>query len=397
MFVIKDTARRYWRTGAVSGSDTDTKQELYNDDSGIGSFTGGWGARFNSGHALVGQEIRSIKVKMRCASPNTVNMTARLYGSTKATLRATSTAVSSSGLTSSYVDKTFVFPSGSRGVVQAGDHIMIVSDTAVASSGGWNCQIKSGAGTNTHFTTWQDQTNAFTEQTTRELWYDPIVSGTFTPATWTMTPTFEDDFSSDAWVDQDTEQQVTGGSLAYDPKRDNTNDASSYDLQIALGSGLNASDSAWVLQYVQNHTSVYTSGNGNRLWFGISDKPSSTAQNGTHQFIGLYQNFDFTSKYGAIGVDGGALPQSNTATVVPATGTDYYTRITRVSSTSMRVQIWTGGYDQTVFYDETLTIASTLVDLRYIWIGNFMSSAGGNSITGTIDNLEFYNGVTSIN
>jgi len=222
------------------------------------------------------------------------------------------------------------------------------------------------------------------------------LSSTTKSATWTMQPTFRDDFSSDAWVDQDTEQQVTGGSLAYDPKRDNTNDASSYDLQIALGSGVNADNEKWVLQYVQNHTSVYTSGNGNRLWFGISDSPSSTAQNGTHQFIGLYQNFDYTSKYGAIGVDGGALPQSNTATVVPATGTDYYTRITRVSSTSMRVQIWTGGYDQTVFYDETLTIASTLVDLRYIWIGNFMSSAGGNSITGTIDNLEFYNGVSSI-
>ena len=215
--------------------------------------------------------------------------------------------------------------------------------------------------------------------------------------TWTMNPTFEDDFSSDNWVDQDTEQQVTGGSLAYDPKRDGSNDASSYDLQIALGSGVNADNEKWFLQYVQNNTSVYSSGNGNRLWFGISDKPSSTAQNGTHQFIGLYQNFDFTSKYGAIGVDGGALPQSNTATVVPATGTDYYTRITRISSTSMRVQVWTGGYDQTVFYDETLTIASTLVDLRYIWIGNYISTHGGDSITGTIDDLKFYNGVTTPN
>ena len=114
---------------------------------------------------------------------NTTNMTARLYGSTKATLRATSTAISSSGLPSSFTDYTFVFPSGSRGVVQAGDHLLIVADALVA-SGSWNCQIKSSAGTNTHFTTWQQQTNAFTEQTSRELWYDPIVSGTFTPATW---------------------------------------------------------------------------------------------------------------------------------------------------------------------------------------------------------------------
>ena len=184
ILVEKDTGKRYWRSGEVSGSDTNTTQTTYNDISGIGNFDGGWGLRINAGHALVGQEIRSIKVRMRSTGTvNTTNMTARLYGSTKATLRATSTAISSSGLPSSFTDYTFVFPSGSRGVVQAGDHLLIVADALVA-SGSWNCQIKSSAGTNTHFTTWQQQTNAFTEQTSRELWYDPIVSGTFTPATW---------------------------------------------------------------------------------------------------------------------------------------------------------------------------------------------------------------------
>ncbi|MBT5509203.1 MAG: hypothetical protein HOK23_05675 [Euryarchaeota archaeon] len=193
---LRGTARKqhFWeyfsgsKLTTPAGADTNTTQTTYNDISGIDSSTGGWGARFNAGHALVGQEIRSIKVRMRCASPNTVNMTARLYGSTKATLRATSTAISSAGLPSSFTDYTFVFPSGSRGTVQAGDHLMIVSDTAVASSGGWHCQIKSGGGTNTHFTTWQDQTNAFTEQTNRELWYNPIVSGVpAIPSRWNTT------------------------------------------------------------------------------------------------------------------------------------------------------------------------------------------------------------------
>ena len=193
---LRGTARKqhFWeyfsgsKLTTPAGADTNTTQTTYNDISGIDSSTGGWGARFNAGHALVGQEIRSIKVGMRCASPNTVNMTARLYGSTKATLRATSTAISSAGLPSSFTDYTFVFPSGSRGTVQAGDHLMIVSDTAVASSGGWHCQIKSGGGTNTHFTTWQDQTNAFTEQTNRELWYNPIVSGVpAIPSRWNTT------------------------------------------------------------------------------------------------------------------------------------------------------------------------------------------------------------------
>ena len=211
------------------------------------------------------------------------------------------------------------------------------------------------------------------------------------------TATHTDDFSADAWIDQDTKQQVTGGSLAYDPRRDNTNDASSYDLQTILGSGIFADDNAWCLQYVQNHSDVYTSGNGNRLWFGISDKDSATAQNGTHDFIGLYQNFDGTSYNGAVGVNGGALPQNNTGTVSPATSTNYYTRISRINKTTMRVQVFTGGYDEVVFYDETLTIASTIQNLRYLWIGNLVDAAGGDSITGTIDDLSFWNGISSPN
>lgn len=211
------------------------------------------------------------------------------------------------------------------------------------------------------------------------------------------TATHTENFSADAWVDQDTKQQVTGGSLVYDPRRDNTNDASSYDLQTILGSGVFADDNAWCLQYVQNHSSVYTSGNGNRLWMGISDKNSATAQNGTHDFIGLYQNFDVNSKHGAVGANGATLPQNNTGTVSPATSTNYYTRISRINKTKMRVQVWTGGYDEIVFYDEFLTISSAITQLRYLWIGNLVDGAGGASITGTIDDLSFWNGISSPN
>jgi hypothetical protein len=398
ILVEKDTARRYWRSGEVSGSDTNTSQSTYNDDSGIGSFTGGWGARFNANHALVGQEIRSIKVRMKCASPNTVNMTARLYGSTKATLRATSTAVSSSGLTSSYVDKTFVFPSGSRGVVQAGDHLMIVSDTAVASSGGWNCQIKSSAGTNTHFTTWQDQTNTFTEQTNRELWYDPIVSGTFTPATWTMQPTWRDDFSTDNWDNMSSRINVntTTEKLDFAMYRDGANDSAVYDL----GAG-NVSDTAWVLRWKMNFTAVYASGNGNRLWFGLSSLPQTTNQATAQDSIMMYQNHDGTDCFSASYSNDASLPQTNTKNPDYATGTDYYCELKRTSSTTIESRMWTGGYDGTLLSNAEDSVSNSTIGsvtgLRYVKMSNIYASQGGSVITGTIDDLEFYNGVSSIN
>jgi len=247
-----------------------------------------------------------------------------------------------------------------------------------------------GVAVNDSSITAKPETNSiFVETDTASRWW-------FDGNYWNMQPTFEDDFSSDNWIDQDTKQAVTGGALAYDPRRDNTNDASSYDLQTVLGSGVFADNNAWVLQYVQNHSKVYSSGNGNRLWFGISDSPSSTAQNGTHDFIGLYQNFDGTSYNGAVGVNGAALPQNNTGTVTPATSTNYYTRISRINRTTMRVQVWTGGYDEVVFYDETLIISADIQNLRYLWIGNLVDAAGGNSITGTIDDVKFYNGVSSV-
>jgi len=400
ILVEKDTANRYWRTPESEGADTNTTQTTHNDDSGIGSFTGGWGARFNAGHALVGQEIRSIKVRMRCASPNTVDMTARLYGSTKATLRATSTAVSSSGLTSSYVDKTFVFPSGSRGTVQAGDHLMIVSDTAVASTGGWNCQIKSSAGTNTHFTTWQDQTNSFTEQTSRDLWYDPIVSGSIIPATWTMEPTFEDLFSSDNATDiHSANIGVANGRWEFNSKRDGTNDSSAIDLVSAL------SDTAWVMDF-DFFLNTVTNGN---LWFGfgLSDK-DETSTNGTSQEAiyvsmgagGSGQDTKISLEY----VYQGSMPAGNatasrdfSTSTADSDNTTHYCRLTRTSATSATLVFYTSAARTTV--SETLTMSdlnASVNGLRYIVMRNHVSTSGSGTLSGYVDNIKVYSGVTSV-
>ena len=223
-----------------AGADTNTSQTTYNDVSGIGSFTGGWGSRFNAGHALVGQEIRSITVRMKIqGSLNIVNMTARLYGSTNSTLRATSTAVSSSGITTSFSSVTFTFPAGSRGTVQAGDHLMIVADSAVSSQG-WNCQIKgSSPASGQHFTTWQGQSNAFTEQTYRDLWFSPIVSGSpAIPSRWTErsvtgSPTFGMNDSVDGgYVITTASTTNSSGMIDFNNKRQYSNTGSVCILTI---------------------------------------------------------------------------------------------------------------------------------------------------------------------
>ena len=393
IFVEKDTARRYWFSEEVSGSDTNTTQTNEGDNSGIGGANGGWGARFNAGHPLVGHEIRSIIVKMKIGSgsPNTVDMTARVYGSTKATLRATSTAVSSSSVTTSYQSFTFVFPSGSRGVIQAGDHIMIVSDSAIT-SGDFSTPIKSSAGTNTHFTTWQGQTNAFTEQTTRELYYNPIVSGTFTAATWTwenLISGFAGTWGKDP---SDSQFEVSGGRLNFLDDENSTGDRTWLDL------GTDVSTTKWLLRFKFNFSTLASGTYYYEFDAGLSD---TTVKNNVNQnFIGVRcLPASNANLWRPRTCDGSSSPRTgSTANITQSfsTGTDYFVEIKRTSASNWSISLsTTNAYDGDI-QDNSYTDASGSTGLRYFKFGDAVdNTTAGADMQGVCDVLEFYNGVTT--
>ena len=217
-------------------------------------------------------------------------------------------------------------------------------------------------------------------------------------ATWTMEPTFRDDFSTDNWDNMSSRINVntTTEKLDFAMYRDGANDSAVYDL----GAG-NVSDTAWVLRWKMNFTAVYASGNGNRLWFGLSSLPQTTNQGTAQDSIMMYQNHDGTDCFSASYSNNAALPQTNTENPDYATGTDYYCELKRTSSTTIESRMWTGGYDGTLLSNAEDSVSNSTIGsvtgLRYVKMSNIYASQGGSVITGTIDDLEFYNGVTSIN
>ncbi|MDC3257203.1 hypothetical protein OAU44_00345 [bacterium] len=226
--------------------------------------------------------------------------------------------------------------------------------------------------------------------------YNGVTSAT--PATWTMNPTFEDDFNTDDWDNMSSRINVntTTEKLDFAMYRDGANDSAVYDL----GAG-NVSDTKWLLRWKMNFTAVYASGNGNRLWFGLSSLPQTTNQNTAQDSIMMYQNHDFNDKFSASYSNGAALPQTNTETPDYATGTDYYCELKRTSSTTIESRMWTGGYDGTLLTNAEDSVSNSTIGsvtgLRYVKMSNIFASQGGSVITGTIDDLKFYNGVTTPN
>ena len=150
--------------GSISGLD------LYQTTGG-----GGWGMRFNSGHAIVGSKLKKFKVWTRINNPSNrsdQDMTCKVYdGTDKTTVRASSNSINTSVLDqgSTFEDVEFTF--SSPVVINAGDVVVVSCPSDLGTAGSWNCEIKESADTNGHFVTWIDN-GSFTLQTSRCLKYD---------------------------------------------------------------------------------------------------------------------------------------------------------------------------------------------------------------------------------
>ena len=159
--------------GSISGLD------LYQTTGG-----GGWGMRFNSGHAIVGSKLKKFKVWTRINNPSNrsdQDMTCKVYdGTDKTTVRASSNSINTSVLDqgSTFEDVEFTF--SSPVVINAGDVVVVSCPSDLGTAGSWNCEIKESADTNGHFVTWIDN-GSFTLLTSRGLKYESTVHASPAP------------------------------------------------------------------------------------------------------------------------------------------------------------------------------------------------------------------------
>jgi hypothetical protein len=212
----------------------------------------------------------------------------------------------------------------------------------------------------------------------------------------TVTPTAspDEDFSTDNWTDNDsTNIGVSSNSLNWNAKRDGSNDASTRDL------GSSVSDN-WLLRFKVDVTNVNTSTQaGNGFFVGLSDKPNTDGHTTSQDFIGVGIYNDNTDSYRTIDSDGAGLPyiyqgDSNQSTTYD-TGSTWYYEIIKEGS-SYTVEAFSNS-DYSTGSEGKITGSSSASGLQYLKVLNDMQSIGTstNPFQGTIDDLEFYDGVTS--
>jgi len=175
--------------------------------------------------------------------------------------------------------------------------------------------------------------------------------------------------------------------------RDGVNHALSYDLGATL------SDTLWTCRFVINFSKLGSSGNGNYIYVGLSDKDSSTAQNGNQDFIGTQIQLDGTSNYFSNDSDGASISGTgsgdNSQSWTPAVSTNYYVEIIRSSATAYSITIRTGSHSGTSLGTVSGTCATTTVGLRYFKVLNVINSSGGRDLEGTIDTITIDNGAST--
>ena len=214
------------------------------------------------------------------------------------------------------------------------------------------------------------------------------------------------DFSTNTgWDQEGTEIAInTGtGKLDWIGLRSSTNTGISYDF----GAGI-ISTSKWRLEfdlYIQNFSGTsYTQ----RFGWMLSTKGSADNSDQLRDFIGGrvsyrgqaptdYQEFNTIDDQGSTDTWADNVPyqpaHGTDAGVTPVAGTTYNIVLTRDSATAYTMTISSGG---TLLDTLNYTSYAGTSDLRYLLIQRYGDGASaGSSFNGTIDNLKFYNGVTS--
>ena len=198
------------------------------------------------------------------------------------------------------------------------------------------------------------------------------------------------------WVTSDsTNSEVSSDRLNF--QMDSSEDVVYYDLQNsnALGSGNNASDTAWVLRWTHNNTSKGTD------CFGYIGLSSTTTNAGEDQDqIAFYIKHVSTSsekKYGCHDVEGSdpdSTSMGNANGWDPSSGYTYYFELTRTSATAYAIRKYTDSdYDTLDQPEITGSCAATLNNLRYIKLS--VDASTDSTMEFKFDDVKFWNGVTS--
>lgn len=174
---------------------------------------------------------------------------------------------------------------------------------------------------------------------------------------------------------------------------DGTSKTSIHDL------GSPASDTEWTLRFIFD-TNTLTAGSsvGKYMWIGLFDSDQTVDSESAQDAIAFYFFVNIASPSGALQLaqrDTSALSNTgtNTAfTTIPSITDIQYIELKRTSATSAECTIYSDQDYTNVVETVTLTIPATVTGLRYLGIKNRNIASTTGGMTGTIDDVQFWNG-----
>lgn len=169
---------------------------------------------------------------------------------------------------------------------------------------------------------------------------------------------------------------------------DTNQDSLNYDLGASA-----VSNDDWVIDFTLNFSRL-TIGT-NIFWFmGLVNSTNWIATNNTNHMGIFVMQESGTKQFGAsdgTGTWNGAVEDAQTW--APSTGVDYYFRLTKLTSTSYKVELFADSARTSVTSTSDGTV-SAMTDLRYLTFAGDNNSGTGNA-TFKISDIKFYNDVTT--
>ena len=242
----------------------------------------------------------------------------------------------------------------------------------------------------------QDNSILVEKDTARRYWFN----GT----TWTMQPTYDTDFTSTSgWLTDGTDINIDTSVNAI--ISDNNNGSTTHQgISKDLGSDLHATK--WVIDLDIYCTNI-TNSNSNWTHIGMSNYNASRDDDEAQNFMGINVLAEYTQLTTGNGNYLGLMSNSNTTlgNFTPvgvsgdgnevATGTQFYLRLIRDGETTLKLE----RHSTSARTGSTLTTThscNNLSGLRYFVISHRSRTHSGRQNL-KIENVRFYNGVTSIN
>jgi len=393
ILVEKDTAKRYWRTPESAGATTGNTN--VND---VAHFEGGVsvnaviGEQITSGNTLIGKTIGSLSFslyKLNSGSSGTETFTFGVWNSSGANVHEFGTVTRGELPQGSAYGNAVKFTKSTGSYVLQTDDILGIRTNSAPS--GWTVEITqrdSDVYSNGQRAIFVQGSTPVTSS--KDIGFEVVE---LIPAKWNMEPTFEDDFTTNkGWVSNDTaKMNVNTSTSVFDfTSIRNGSAATAYKTLSKT-----ASNDKWLLRFRYNMSS--SNNNDARLFIGLS---STTGNYGsTEDWLGTIIASSSGHNLWAIrGYDGVAVTIGTYSSfaLTPVTGTNYYVELIRVSSTSFKLNLYSDPAYSTLINSVTHTMLATVDGLSHLKIMNMDNDSAGYSMTGIIDDLSYYNGVSSV-